>query len=135
MTVVVLPDIEQLVSEFLRAQAEVTALVGQRVYTAVPNEPTFPLLLLKRIAGSPVLSRPRVIDAPVVQLDAYGGTKKQAHTLIQTACAVVAERIEGVHATGVVAGVVFGPLSWLPDPSYVPAKARFVADITFTVRP
>lgn len=136
MTVTLLPDIEALVSEFLRAQAEIVALVGARVYTALPNTPTWPLVKLVRITGAPVLSRPRVIDAPVVQFDAYGGSKKQAHDLIETVCAVIAERIEGVHVDyGVVCGVMFGPVSWQPDPSYTPARSRYIADATFTIHP
>ena len=135
MSVTLLPDIEALVSQFLRDQDEIVALVDDRVYTAIPNDPTWPLLRLQRVAGAPVLSRPLHVDAPVVQLDAYGGSKSQARTLIETARAVIAARLEGVHALGVVAGVTFGSMSWLPDTAYSPARSRFVADFVATVRP
>lgn len=135
MSVTLLPDIEALVSQFLRDQAEIVTLVDDRVYTEIPNTPTWPLLRLQRVAGGPVLSRPLWVDAAVVQFDAYGGSKAQAHTLIQTARAVVGERLEGTHVLGVVSGVTFGSLSWLPDSSYSPARNRYVADMTVVVHP
>lgn len=135
MTVTLLPDSEALLSQFLRDQDEIEALVGDRVYTVIPNEPTWPLLKLTRVAGAPVLSRPLRIDAPTLQLDAYANTKAAAHTLMATARAVIAERIEGVHSLGVVSGAIFGSMSWLPDPSYSPARARFTGDVTLTVHP
>lgn len=133
MTVALLPDIEALVSRFLREQAEIVALVTDRVYTVVPKDPVWPLLRLQRVAGGPVISRPLRLDAPTVQLDAYGGSKADAQELIETARSVIALRLEGVHDLGVVSGVSFGSMSWLPDPSYSPARARYVADITVYV--
>lgn len=135
MTVTLLPDIEMLVSRFLREQEEITDLVDDRVYTVVPKDPTWPLLRLQRVAGAPVLSRPLHVDAPTIQLDAYADTKAEAHTLMATARAVIAERLEGVHDLGVVCGVTFGSMSWLPDPSYSPARARFVGDFVAVVHP
>lgn len=130
-----IPDAEALLSSFLRAQGDIEALVGERVYTAVPKDPTFPLLLVHRVSGSPVGSRPLHLDAPLLQLDAYGGTKKAAQTLIETARSVIARSLEGVHAEGVVTGVSFGPMSWLPDGDYSPAKPRYVVDVTAFVHP
>lgn len=136
MTLTLLPDVEQLVVSFLSAQSELIELLeGNRIYTAIPNEPTFPLLLVRRVGGEPSVGRPLVIDQPLLQLDAYGGTKKKAHDLISTARAVIADRIQGVHTAGVVAWFDFGNLSWLPDADYTPARPRYVADVTLTVRP
>lgn len=135
MTVTLLPDIERLLSQFLRDQDEIDTLVDDRVYTALPKDPTWPLLLVRRVAGAPRLSRPLHVDAPIVQLDAYADTKAAAHELMATARAVIAERVEGTHALGVVSGVTFGSMSWLPDPSYTPARPRFVGDMTLTVHP
>lgn len=129
-----IPDAEALVSEYLRSRDAVEALVDERVYTALPKKPDWPLLLVRRVSGAPVTSRPLHLDAPVLQLDAYGGTKKQALTLVETARAELAE-IQGAHALGVVSGVQFGPMSWLPDADYTPAKPRYVADVTVFVHP
>lgn len=135
MTLTTLPDVEKLVSEFLRNQAEVSTAISDRVYTAIPNNPVWPLLLVRRIGGIPRVGRPLAVDEPLVQLDAYGGTKKQAHDLAETTRAVIAERIQGTHDEGVVSWFEFGTFAWLPDPGYTPARARYIADVTLTVRP
>lgn len=135
MTVTLLPDIEALVSRFLREQDEIVDLVDDRVYTALPSSPQWPLLRVQRVAGAPIGSRPLHLDAPVVQLDAYGGQKAAARQLIETARAVVAARLEGTHDLGVVSGVRFGSMGWLPDPTYTPARARFVCDFVAFVHP
>lgn len=129
-----IPDAEALVSEYLRDDDAVAALVEDRVYTAIPKTPEWPLLMVRRVSGSPVTSRPLHLDAAVLQLDAYGGTKKQAQTLVETARAALAE-LEGTHGSAVVSGVQFGPMSWLPDADYAPARPRYVADVTVFVHP
>ncbi len=141
MTVTLLPDIEALVTTFLRAQNEVTSIVNNRVYTEVPAKPTtgndnrFPLVRVRRLGGFPTLSRPLQVDAPLVQIEGYAATKGAARLLTETCRAVLAERVEGVHDTGVVAGVTFGALIWLPDEDFTPPKPRYIADATLTVRP
>lgn len=130
-----MPDAEALLSAFLRDQASIEALVAERVYTAVPKDPQFPLLMVRRVSGAPVGSRPLHLDAPLMQLDAYGGTKKVAQQIAETARDVIARSLEGVHAQGVVTGVSFGPMSWLPDGDYSPAKQRYVVDVTVFVHP
>lgn len=136
MSLLLLPDVEALVSQFLRAQDEITDLVDERVYTVIPKNAAFPLLLAHRPPGGlAVTSRPLYLDAALVQLDAYGGSKGQARNLIETARAVLAARLEGVHESGVVTGVQFGSMGYLPDPDFTPARPRYVADLTVWVRP
>lgn len=135
MTVTLLPDVEALVSQFLRAQDEITDIVGDRVYTAIPKSPQFPLLRLQRVGGFPVTQQPLHLDAPTLQFDAYGGSKADAQELAATARSVLALRLEGVHDLGVVTGVRFGSMSWLPDPDYTPAKPRYVLDATVLLHP
>jgi len=135
VTVTLLPDIERLVTTFLRAQSEVSSLVASRVFTEVSPNPTFPLVRVRRVGGFPTLSHPLYIDAPLVQIEGYAATKGAARLLTETCRAVLAERVEGVHATGVVAGATFGALLWLPDDDFTPPKPRYVTDATLTVRP
>lgn len=135
MTVTLLPDIEVLVTSFLRAQIEVTSIVNARVYTEVPANPTFPLVRVRRLGGFPALNRPLYVDRPLVQIEGYAATKGAARLLTETCRAVLAERAEGTHATGVVAGVTFGALLWLPDDDFTPPKPRYICDATLTVRP
>lgn len=135
-----LPDAEQLLVAFLLAQDEIVDAIPHddhvaRVYTVLPEKPTWPLLRLTRVAGSPVVQRPLVLDNPIIQVEAYGGSKKQARDLIELVRSLVAERIDGVHETGVVTAYGFGSLAWLPDNSYEPSRARYVADVQLWVRP
>lgn len=131
-----LVDAEALLSQFLRAQDEMVAEVDDRVYTVIPTKPTWPLLRLTRVGGGVAMSRPRRIDRPLIQLEAYGGSKKAAHDLIELACQLIAGRILGIHDDlGVVAAYRFGPLSYLPDNTYTPSRPRYVADVELTTRP
>lgn len=142
MTVTLLPDIEALVTSFLRAQNEVTSIVNARVYTEIPEAPAppaadnrFPLVRVRRLGGFPSLHRPLQVDRPLVQIEGYAATKGAARLLTETCRAVLAERVEGVHVTGVVAGITFGALLWLPDEDFTKPKPRYIADATLTVRP
>lgn len=135
MSLVLLPDAEQLVVAFLLDQPEITELVDDRVFTAIPKKPVWPLLLVRRVAGAPVTHRPLHLDRPTLQFDAYGGTKKFAYTLAATTRAVIAERIVGAHDAGVVTAVEFGPLSWLPDTTETPARPRYISDADLFTHP
>lgn len=131
-----LPDAEALLSQFLRAQDEISEAIGDRVYTAIPAKPTWPLIRLTRVAGAPLMSRPRCIDQPLIQIEAYGGSKADAHELVDLACRLIAARIGGIHDDlGVVNGYRFGALSYLPDDAYTPSRPRYVTDVELTTRP
>jgi hypothetical protein len=143
-----IPDAEQLVSNYLRATAEVYDLVGvdgdgnKRIYTVIPNDPTFPLVKVVRIGGGPTTSRPLYHDRALLQIDAYGGNKKFAHTLSAMVLAALADAaFVGVHETddeplGVVSGVEFGAVQrWHPDPDYSPAKPRYLSDLAVHTHP
>ena len=81
-----LPDAERMVSAFLREDARMQALVGDRIYTAFPAQAgPDALLLIQRVGGTPPLSVPLVVDAAELQLDAYGGPKAKAYQLAATA--------------------------------------------------
>ena len=136
-----LPDVEQIVSLYLRSVTEVTDLVGQRVYTQLPNSPTFPLVKLTRFGGAPVFNRPLHLDRALLQFDAYGGNKRESQQLAEMVRAALADpdfvglrELDG-DPIGVVTGVDFGDLRWLPDSSYTPAKPRYVFDIAVFTHP
>ena len=130
-----LPDVERLVSAFLRADARMVALVGERVYTAFPQQAgNAPLLLVQRVAGEPPFSQPLVVDAAQLQLDAYGGTKLQAFELCATTRATLTELEDAVRPEGVITAVRFGALRWLPDETYTNPRPRYVFDVTLTAR-
>lgn len=132
-----LVDVEALVSQYLRSQSEVTAYVGQRVYTVLPDDKTFPLVRLTRVGGVPPMSRPLHIDNARIQIDVFGGSKATTFDTIDAIRQELAKVVDEdpVQPLGVVCGVKFGPLAYLPDESYAPAKPRFTQDVTVTVRP
>lgn len=120
-----LVDIEKLVSAFLRGRSEVTALVSDRVYTELPQKPTFPAVRVFRWGGAPVMSRPLHLDSASLQFDVWGGPKRTAWLIAETIRSVMHD-LPGPHADGVVSGVRFGSLAWLPDSSFEPARPRYM---------
>jgi hypothetical protein len=137
MTLILGVDTERLMSTFFRAQPEMTALVGDRIYTELPTQAVPPLLRLNLIGGAPVGSRPLWLDESFIQLDAYGGPKVVAREVIDTARALLWDpRFLGTHpGLGVVTCVEFVELSYIPDDGYEPARPRYVATVSVYVHP
>lgn len=106
MSLTLLPNTAALTSQFLRTQAEVTALVGQHVYTILPNTKTYPLVRVTRIGGSPANRGAYWVDRPLFQVDCWATTAEQAHNVAETVRAVLAQRFTGLHTFTGVAGVV-----------------------------
>jgi len=130
-----LPDAEQLVSAYLRANARIAALVQDRVYTVFPQDAgPAPLLLVQRVGGEPPFSQPLVLDIAQLQVDAYGGPKKAAYTLSATARAVLTELEGQARPEGVVPSVRFGSSSYLADETFTPPRPRFIFDVAVAVR-
>lgn len=138
MTLRLLPDAERLLSAFVRAQAEVTALVSDRVYTMLPATKEFPLVRLQRVGGT-TDATPNddalLRDAAVLQVEAYGGPKSVAWQLADTLRACIAQRITGTHPTGYVERWEIGSTRYLPDDTFDPAKPRVIFDVTLYLRP
>lgn len=133
--IALLPDAEQLVSGYLRRSPRVTALVGDRVYTAFPAQAGGgPLALVQRVGGEPPFSWPLVVDQARLQVDAWGGNKKQAHTLAATLRAELCNLAGTAQPEGVAAGVSFGALQYLPDETYSPPRPRYLFDLAVTTR-
>jgi hypothetical protein len=109
-------DVEAMLSRFLRAQAEVSAIVDDRVYTDLPHTRIFPLVRLQRTGGGPVMSRPAnwLTDAEIT-FDFYGGTHKAAQTLMSTCLDVISARLPGSQPEGVVTVVRNAEVTYTPD--------------------
>lgn len=136
MTGATMVDVERLVSAWLRARPEITAIVSDRVVTETPNRAVFPFLRISQIGGAPVWSRPLWLDQSVIQLDAFGGPKVQARALIDAARAALAEDFLGDHpGVGVVTSVLFGDLSYVPDDLWEPPKPRYAATVSIYTHP
>jgi hypothetical protein len=133
---VILPNMEAVLSQFYRDQPEVEALVGDRVYTAIPKGAGgAPLVRVTLIGDEKVTSRPLWIARFVIQTEAYGGTKAQAHELARTLEGVLHARAIGVQDLAVIVGVDGGAMIDLPDEEYEPARPRFLFTSTITAHP
>lgn len=150
MTLRLIPDVEQLVSGFLRAQPEVVAFFAagvtsegksvthpptDRVYTDLPAGPVWPAVRVNRVGGSPVTNEPLWLDQALIQLDVFGGPKALARDLAETCRAVIDARLPGVHSEGVVTAVRFGQLAYHPDDTYPTARPKYDLLITIFTHP
>jgi len=127
------PNAEKLVSARLRAHPEIAALVEDRVYTSIPNNATWPLIKVERIGGGPRFAQPYVLDQPVIQISAYGGPKATAWAIAE-AVRDIAEDLTGRDNDGLVYRATPGTLRYVPDPTFDPAKPRYITTLTLTTR-
>ena len=141
MPLLVLVDVEQLVRDYLRADADVTALGGDIGYedptpgggAEMPVKPRWPFVNFYRVGGVP--GYPQWLDQAVLQFDAWALSKPAAHLAAATVSAALAQ-IEGAHPLGVVTAVtpVLG-LQWLPDRTMKPARPRYLFSTRISVHP
>lgn len=129
-----LPESEGPMRGWLRGNAEIAAIVGTRVYFAVPEQdrPTLPFIVFYRVGGAPDDMQQ---DYPSYVIEAWGENKHQASSL----GTVIAHEIEQsnhrppviVDGAKVLAGTVnSGPVQ-RPGTSW--AK-RYRIDATFHIR-
>jgi dihydroxyacid dehydratase/phosphogluconate dehydratase len=132
VALVVLPNSERIATQYLLDVSEVAAIVGQRVWTVAPTNPTYPFVRLFRIGGIPALQRR--LDEANLQLEAWGNTQSEARNLAAVTQAAMWELQSTVTDFGVVADVrdTLG-LQYLPDP--VTTKHRYVWSQALRVRP
>lgn len=129
------PNMEALVSAFLRDQPEVVDAVADRVYTAIPKGATYPLVRVTQLDDFPAGS-PLYAVAYSIQVEAFGGSKDEAWWIASTARAAIDYRITGDHpGYGVVNGTTPGPMIDLPDEDFSPAKPRWLFTSTVYARP
>lgn len=138
---ILLPDAEKVVVDYLLSRDEVTDYVEQRIFTELPGirqgqtEWRFPAVRVTRIGGSPSLQTPRILDAPILQVEAWGGTKHTAGRIAETCAAALAVARFTEHTEAIVYGATFGDTVDLPDEAFSPAKPRYLFDVTLTIRP
>lgn len=129
----ILPDVEQMVIQWALGTPAVNT-VSDRIYSAVPANPTFPLIRVTRIGGLPT-SRLLWLDQASLQVDVWGGAKATARLVAETMRAHMSADLVGPHNPGSVTAVEVGGLTWLPDADYTPAKPRYTFDAAVYYHP
>lgn len=103
------PDTEAIASVALRN-------AGYRAGSSIPANPTYPLLVIKRIGGTP--ADKRALDRANLQIDVWGNSKSECRDLANAA-RIVLMSLEGTTSSdfnGVVTCVEDNlGLFWLPD--------------------
>lgn len=131
MTLRVLPDVEMAALRWLKAQAELTALVGQRIYAKLPKAPTFPAVRLMRVGGTPVIAQH--LDVARLQVEAFAPAKYDAWRVAATAQAAI-HLLPGIHFEGVVTAVEDAVgLTWAPDNQT--DRPRYLFDVLVYAHP
>lgn len=123
----VLPDGELAVIQYLRSRSEVTTLVpADRITTALPPNPVYPVVLVKRIGG--IANAWQRIDEPALQVEVVGGSRYQCQALARTvrACILAIYNDTVSEAVLVSASEEVG-IQWMPDEVVVPPLPRYVA--------
>jgi len=80
-------DLEASLSRVLRADPAVVAIIGDRCWLTMPRNPTFPAVLIYRIAGAPTPTWQQTIlgDDGDFDLHCYGGSRVDSLGLAQAA--------------------------------------------------
>lgn len=132
-------DVEELIIQgLLRLDDEISDVFGlapTRVYSKVPDEPSYPLCVVSRLGGALVFSHHLWLDRARVQYDVWGDTKKATWR--------AADKVRSALIAG--QGVTYSPHGRVsaveetiaphesPDPDSV--RVHFVGEMLVTVRP
>lgn len=136
MSLILTPNMEALVSAFLRDQPEVIDMVDDRVYTALPKGVSWPAVRVTQLTDAPTTGSPLWGRAFAMQIEAWGGSKDEAWRIAATCQAAIDARITGVHpGHGVVNGSDPSSMFDLPDEDFDPAKPRWIVTCTIYGRP
>lgn len=134
MTVTTLPDIEAIAVSYLSTHPDVPT---DRIYTEIPEGPTYPFVTVLRIAGRP-RPQPRWLDQAQLQVAAWGDdgalSREETRDLCETCIAALHEMRNEVTSLGVVTAVedILGPRS-LPDPET--SFPRFMGEVLISAHP
>jgi hypothetical protein len=133
---VIQPDDELALIQYLRGIAQVTALVpGTRITTELPPNPVYPVVLVQRAGGVGIWP---AIDEPALQVDVVEnpGRRFECKTLMRTVRAAILAIANDTVAQGVLSSAFeeVGP-QWLPDTVPVPPMPRYTARFRVLIHP
>lgn len=130
-------DVEGLVSTFLRSRSEVTDLVGVRVYTDLPHNRVYPLVLLTRTGGTP--QGGFALSEAQLRLDLYDESHLAAQNLASVVAGVLTSGLPGSHDLGCVSAFTATAKRYDPDPEAADrqghARPRYVIEATVYCHP
>lgn len=137
------PNGEGLVWKFLSEQAELGTLVGgtgnaARIYSTLPDGVTFPAMRVHLYDSVNVTQRPLWCWDQYLQLEAWGGSKADAHRILGTAVAAMSQRlIDWTHPdyAAAVTAVRFQGWRDMPDDTYAPARPRWLVTAIVSAHP
>lgn len=129
-------DVEGMISRFLRTNPDIAAIVADRVYTDLPHDRSYPLILVQRTGGEPI--RGFTLGEAICSIATYGGTHKQAQDLMALTLAVLRD-LNGPQPEGCVSAVDGTSVQFLPDTDAPDqqghARPRYVTSVTVFAHP
>lgn len=128
----VLPDSIVAVRAFLLQVPEVTALVGNRIVTRLPVNPTWPAIRLTLISA--FMSGFRRVDTATFQVDCFSPDEATAHRIARIVRAALADCQHFVTPTAVLLGGADLAVRPLPDESFTPPIQRYAVSASVFVR-
>jgi hypothetical protein len=130
-------DVEGLIASFLRGEEEVIDLVSTRIYTDMPHNRVYPLVLIQRSGGKP--QGGFALSEATVRLDLYHDGHMAAQQLASTVVAVLTSRLPGSHDLGCVSAFTAASKRYEPDPEAADrqghARPRYVIEATVYCHP
>lgn len=131
-------DVEGLLSTFLRGDAEVIGTFGNRVYTDMPHNRLYPLVLVQRTGGSANGGAFTLSEAQV-RLDIYGDSHLAAQQNSSVVVGALTSRLPGAHDLGCVSSFDAASQRYDPDPEAADrqghARPRYVIEATVYCHP
>ncbi len=130
---IVLPDIIGPTVTYLNSLSEVTALVGNRIGTRLPEREVWPAVRLDPIGGFTLIEFR--LDQPALQVHACATTDILAMTVARTLRAALYAMAGYQTADCVIVDVTTSSPQLLPDESRTPPVSHATFTATVAVRP
>jgi hypothetical protein len=128
------PNVREALRDYLKADAGVAALIGNRVFYGVPSGATFPLVTIPGQVGGGQDPGEAPLDRPLYQLDRWGRKPDGLPTLYALESAVRdaldALRNATVVGSAVLYGATLAGAVDFPDPADDRPRRILTVDIT-----
>ncbi|QXJ19610.1 DUF3168 domain-containing protein [Actinomadura graeca] len=116
-------DVLRLITSFLRADPAVAEILGERIYTVLPKDKTFPLCRVMRFGGA-FTDSSAWLDRADLQLDVWADRQAQVSDTARCLVEALVWRLPGSRPGGVVTDSRLTIFAADLDPEYEPVKHR-----------